>query len=180
MGRHRLSLQVCCLAIALAFAVTSKPAAGREWLDRGSVIAFLEKIQIRSLESGLEYCGYFVLRGDQIIATPPTRGRYHECLAAEPRGDVELLASYHSHGTYSVNADSEVPSIDDILGDQEEEVDGYVVTPGGRVWFHDFESGRVVLLCGPECVTTDPDHDDDVFEPIARRYTLKSLRRRFE
>ena len=174
MGRATTSAGLCLAAL------TSGEVLATEWLDRDGVVDFLEDVQVQSLETDREYCGYFVRVGERIVATPPQRGYSHECLSAEPTGDVEVIASYHSHGAFDVNADSEVPSVDDILGDREEEVDGYIVTPGGRVWFHDLESGRVVLICGPACVTADPAHSDDVFEPIATRYTLEGLRLRFE
>lgn len=150
-----------------------------EPLDRGGVVDFMEEVQILSLDSGREYCGYFVDKGDEIVATPPRRGRYDECLSAEPLGDVEIIASYHSHGAFSVNADSEVPSVDDILSDRDEGIDGYVVTPGGRVWFHDLDRDRIYQICGQGCVAADPDHDDELFEPVRSRYTLKALKARF-
>lgn len=174
MGRAITSAGLCLVAL------TAGELQATEWLDRDGVVDFLEGVQVKSLEADREFCGYFVRVEERIVATPPQPGSHYECLSAEPSGDVEVIASYHSHGAFDVNADSEVPSVDDILGDREEEVDGYIVTPGGRVWFHDLESGRVVLICGPKCVISDPEHSDDVFEPIATRYTLEGLRLRFE
>lgn len=151
----------------------------QDLIDPEDAVAFLGQVQARSLETGREYCGYFVLRGDQIVATRPKRGRVYECLASEPQTDDEVIASYHTHGSFSEDADSEVPSVDDLLGDREEGVDGYIVTPGGRVWFHDVQTGVVEQICGTGCVLADPEHDDALFEPIRQRYTLQDLKERF-
>lgn len=54
-----------------------------------------------------------------------------------------------------MTADIEVPSLEDMIGDIEEGIDGYIETPGGRLWFNDARARRVTLLCGSECVASD-------------------------
>ena len=148
--------------------------------DDTTAIAFLAMLQDVSIRHNREYCGYF-LRGPRggLLATPPVRGRAEECLADEPGPDAEIAASYHTHGGYERDIDSEVPSIDDVFGDRQERLDGYISTPGGRVWFHDWETGALWQLCGLACVPADPDHDENAFEPVPQRTNLIGLIRRF-
>lgn len=168
-------------SIAATFVAVLQSGAvfAHEPVDRGRVIAFLETVQLLSLEEGREFCGYIVRVRDKVRATPPIRGKAYECLPREPLANVEIIASYHTHGRFADDADSEVPSVDDMLGDREEGIDGYIVTPGGRVWFHDVDKGVVDLICALECVTADPEHDDSYFDPVAPRYTLEELSARF-
>lgn len=118
---------------------------------------FLDALQPRSIAEKREYCGYFGYDpSGKFVATRATRGTLDGCLAAEPPHDLDLVASYHTHANYEPEHDSEVPSADDVLGDQEEGVDGYVSTPGGRVWFIDGERAIAHQVCAIGCVTADP------------------------
>ncbi len=83
-----------------------------------------------------------------------------------------------THGAYSLDYDSEAPSPDDLIGDIAEGVDGYIATPGGRLWFNDASARRAILLCGPGCLRADPDFRPDPEYPVASRYSLMGLRRR--
>lgn len=164
-------------------AVLCAPAPGtaQQKGDAEAAIAFLATLQEVSIRRNREFCGYF-LRGRDggLQPTPPTRGRAEQCLADEPEPDAEIVASYHTHGGYDPEIDSEVPSTDDVMGDRDEQVDGYISTPGGRVWFHDWETGAVWQLCGLACVPADPEHSDDAFEPVPQRTNLIGLIRRFD
>ena len=149
--------------------------------DTGRIVDYLETVQEQSLDAEVEYCGYFIRRnGGDLRATAATRGEQYFCIPKIPAGDdAELVASYHTHGTFSPEADSEVPSVDDIIGDREEEIDGYIATPGGRVWFHDVETGRIEQVCGLGCIVADPNHDEGANAPVATTYSLKGLEKRF-
>ena len=43
---------------------------------------------------------------------------------------LEVMASFHTHACYDPDADSEVPSVEDLAGDIDESVNGYVATLG--------------------------------------------------
>ena len=73
----------------------------------------------------------------KLAATGPKRGRRDSCEPDEPPEDFEILASYHTHGDDTQEADTEVPSLEDLAGDIEEGIDGYIATPGGRLWLND-------------------------------------------
>ena len=59
----------------------------------------------------------------------------------------EVVATFHTHGSYSPEFENELPSLSDVLGDFSQRIDGYVATPAGRVWLNDFENLRG---CGPK------------------------------
>jgi hypothetical protein len=142
--------------------------------------AVLMELQPRSFSENREYCGYIGRMPDgTFMATEVTRGRRDSCLS---RGDesrfVEVTASFHTHAGFDRDADSEVPSVDDMRGDMEEGVDGYVATPGGRFWYIDGARGVAVLICGLGCIGQDPDFVEGVGGEIASRYTFDALRAR--
>ncbi len=141
-------------------------------------VAFLNDLQPISISQGVEYCGYFGLDANgNIAATQPHRGLPDSCFPAWPN-HLELLASYHTHGSYTMDADIEVPSVEDLWGDMEEEVDGYVATPGGRVWLNLFDERITFQLCGRNCIAADPNFRPcQAFLPL-EEYTLQGLQAR--
>lgn len=126
----------------------------------------LDGLQGRSFEINREFCGYIGVNSQgQFEASEPTKGRKGSCRAAEPDADLDILASYHTHGGYSEGHDSEVPSLDDLRADVQEGVDGYISTPGGRVWFNDAKSQISRQLCGLKCINADADFSEDYDVP---------------
>ena len=140
----------------------------------------LLQLQPRSFAENLEYCGYIGRLPDgRFAATPVTRGDEWSCTS---EGDesrfVEIVASFHTHAAFSREADSEVPSSDDVEADMGEGVNGYVATPGGRLWYIDGQRGIATQVCGLGCMGQDPAFIPGDAGPIAQRYTLQELRRR--
>lgn len=121
-----------------------------------------------------EYCGFIGLdKNGNFMASPPRKGKKSSCMLDEDHDISTVLASYHTHGAYSHRHESEIPSFDDLAGDIEDGVDGYIATPGGRLWYSDARAGEVRLLC-ESCILTDPDFEPDVFE-ILSHYKLEEL-----
>lgn len=117
----------------------------------------LDAAQAASIANNREYCGYIGLNnGGNFVATPAKQGRQSSCLARRPQG-IQILASYHTHGAFTVDYDTEVPSVSDLEADIFEGIDGYIATPGGRVWYDDSSRRAAVLLCGINCITSDPN-----------------------
>ncbi len=167
------------LWLAVAVAAAPVPAAGQDRsaltdeFDRFAA-AFFDELQVRSIAENVEYCGYFGFdRAGQWVATPPTRGDAHGCLPDLPPPGFDALASYHTHAAYDI--DSEVPSVDDMLSDIDEAVDGYIATPGGRLWLNLFDEEVAILLCGPGCVTADVRFRECAAYPPDVEYTLDEL-----
>ena len=89
-----------------------------------------------------------------------------------------VVASYHTHGGYDAELDSEVPSTDDVKSDVADRTFGYIATPGGRVWLVDWRDRSARQLCGLDCVTADPDFVPGQAGWIPGRLTLADIRRR--
>lgn len=139
----------------------------------------LSGIQENSFAANREYCGMIGLDQDgRLVASRPRKGRVDSCLPRDPRDAVEIIASYHTHGGFGADYDSEVPSTTDVIGDMDEGVDGYVSTPGGRFWFIDGQTGVARLICSLGCLPQDPDFVPGVWGKIRARYTLSDLERR--
>jgi hypothetical protein len=173
--------------LILAVALMAAPAAhGQEddefyaELDEFAT-AHLDSIQQMSFDQDVEFCGYIGLdENQQLVATPPARGLQAECDIPESPPGLDVWASYHTHGGYAFDADSEVPSLDDLLGDIAEGVDGYIATPGGRVWLNVASERSAMMLCGPGCVRADSDFEEcGAFMP-EEEYTVQTLQRRFD
>ncbi|WP_415157108.1 DUF4329 domain-containing protein [Maritalea sp.] len=169
------------LALAIALSMTTSSAFAQP-ITQNYLANFFGPIQELSIANKREYCGYFGLNEDgELIATKPKRGREDSCLADEPSDEmVEILASYHTHGAFDYDADAETPSSDDLAADVDEEVDGYVATPGGRIWKNDVDKEMAILMCGRNCTVSDPDYDNQAFPPVNGSYTLDGLYERDE
>ncbi|MCV6585200.1 MAG: DUF4329 domain-containing protein [Marinibacterium sp.] len=138
--------------------------------------AVLDSVQPASIDQNREFCGFIgVDASGDLVATTPRAGREASCLPNLPPVSMTVLASYHSHAAHSPRFDSEVPSVTDLEADAAEAIDGYVGTPGGRVWYHDARAGRTRMLCGPGCITADPAYDPADTFPLSQSYSAEEL-----
>ena len=139
----------------------------------------LNTLQPRSIAENREYCGYLGLDpSGAFIISKPKRGGNDGCRPDEPPASMRLLASYHTHAAYGVEYDSEVPSYNDLEADIYEGIDGYIATPGGRIWFNDASAAQASMLCGLTCITADPNFRPEPQFRVLNRYTLDGLRDR--
>lgn len=142
-------------------------------------IQFLDRIQAQSIADRREYCGYFFRdAAGQIKATPPRRGTFASCSMPVPTRGSGIFASYHTHGAYGPQYDNEVPSATDLLSDFQLGVDGYVSTPGGRVWRVSNAAQETRQICGLGCVTRDPGFVPRNEGNVRQRYTVATLQQR--
>ncbi|MEL6959245.1 MAG: DUF4329 domain-containing protein [Pseudomonadota bacterium] len=156
--------------------------AAAQSIDEEMLIrATLGDLNVRSFETGIEYCGYigFTAEGE-LAVSPPTAGNEDSCLSDEPTNLDLITASYHTHGNFSTEYSSETPSGADMEGDEAEGIDGWVSTPGGRLWYIDTTDMVTFQICGIGCLPTDPNFiaGDDGF--IADQYTYDELVERLE
>ncbi|WP_299303165.1 DUF4329 domain-containing protein [uncultured Litoreibacter sp.] len=137
----------------------------------------LASIQDNSFNADREYCGMIGRNSaGNIVITRPRKGRRDSCLPRPFRtNDVDVLASYHTHGSHDPGADAEVPSLDDLRADKEEGVIGFVATPGGRFWKTEPNTDSVRLICGVGCLPTDPDYDPSDEGRVRSSYTAAQL-----
>ncbi len=141
--------------------------------------AQMNAIQPRSIAENREYCGYLgVLANGDFAISGPKRGAPAGCTPDNPPSNMRVIASYHTHAAYAPRYDSEVPSSTDLQGDISEGINGYVSTPGGRLWFTDGAARSTMQLCGVGCLVSDPRFRPERNNPVRQSYTLAALRQR--
>lgn len=156
-------------------------AAAQSIDEEALMRATLSDLNEQSFIEGVEFCGYVGFTADgELAISEPTKGDESSCLSDEPENLELLVASYHTHGDFSTEYSSETPSGTDMEGDEAEGIDGWVSTPGGRIWYIDTTDMLTFQICGIGCIAQDPDfiEGDDGF--IAEQYTYDELVERLE
>lgn len=139
------------------------------------MMEFFTEIQPQSFEKKSEYCGFLGRDANgALLTTPPLQGSRDSCPLEWPR-DMEVIASYHTHGTFDFAYHNELPSDTDMLSDQSLGVDGWIATPGGRLWYVD--EGQMVAkqICGVGCLPIAPGFYKSQAGQIAKGYTYEAL-----
>lgn len=135
-----------------------------------------QEIQPGSLARNREYCGYIGFDEDgELVASKARKGRKSSCTPRDPRNIEVIIASYHTHGGYEGHDGYEVPSVDDIESDEAEGIDGYVATPGGRLWYIDTEDMTISLVCGAGCLIQAEGYEPEPDADIRESYTYDEL-----
>lgn len=147
----------------------------------GEVAVVKERLgnaQILSFADDREYCGYLIRLPDGALGfTELVRGDRDGCTPLLPLVQAELVASVHTHGAYGREVPAEFPTTLDMESDEREGLNGYVATPGGRLWYIDSARMKTWQLCGLGCLPQDPEFragDDGV---IAQSYRYSDLER---
>lgn len=178
-ARHSPRRHIAFLAAFLAVQSADKALAQPIADDpvHAFAIAALERVQAASIRDDREYCGFIGRdKSGRLIATPAARGKERGChLSKKPRG-LTPIATYHTHGAHNRSTDSEAPSIQDLRRDFKAGVDGYIATPGGRIWFNDHRLRHSRLLCGPGCIETDIHYRDCERTRPRTLYTIETLK----
>ncbi|MEY8840394.1 DUF4329 domain-containing protein [Cribrihabitans sp. XS_ASV171] len=135
-----------------------------------------EPIQHLSFAARLEYCGYVGRGPDGRIAfTPMLRGDENGCTPPPPLDGLTIFASMHTHGAYHRDTPAEFPTALDMQSDRNEGVNGFVATPGGRLWFIDSKAMITVQICGLGCLPQDPNFHAGDDGDIAESYSHDEL-----
>lgn len=137
----------------------------------------LRQMQLHSYATGSETCGY-IGRDTQgrMMATPINVGREASCFLPRPPAGMRVVASIHTHGTYSPVYASEFPTVQDMTTDARDGINGYISTPGGRMWYVDTGTMTVRQLCGRGCLPQDPHYRPEDDGPVRPMFTLAQLR----
>lgn len=185
----RILYALCALAfvviIARAYMNVKGPDALQPVVPQSDVQSFareqLNALQTRSFAENIELCGIIYETSEgELGASYPKGGDEATCdLTYFDEPGMVPIASFHTHGRFSRQYDGEVPSITDIQSDMASGMDGYIATPGGRLWWVDHETGEGQLVCGPDCMVKDPSYQTCEGDEIADRYTVKQLAQRF-
>lgn len=150
-------------------------------VSQGEVQAFararLGAMQARSFAEKVELCAIiFEDREGALQSSEVRAGDEATCdLRYFDEPGMAPLASIHTHGPFDADYDSEVPSMIDLEGDIESQMDGYVATPGGRLWRVDWERERTVLVCGAGCLAQHPAYRACPDDTVAASYTGPEL-----
>lgn len=152
------------------------PAAAQDAEEWDLAAEVLSRLQATSIAENVEYCGVIGFDADGHLTTSPIfRGDESSCLVRADGDVVVATASFHTHGAYSPDYFNEVPSIEDVEGDEAEGIDGYVATPGGRLWYVDTEDLVISQLCGVGCLPADPAFVPGADGNIASSYSYDEL-----
>lgn len=166
-------MKTLVLSVALALP-TTLAAQGSPEVDM--VKGIFTSLQPVSIAENIEFCGYVGFDDAGALAfSEPTRGNEGSCVADEPDNLNVITASYHTHGGHSLDYFNEVPSGDDMEGDADEGIDGYVATPGGRLWYIDSSDMIASQLCGIGCLPADPLFRTGENGLIKQSYTYDDL-----
>lgn len=140
----------------------------------------LEDIQSRSIAKNQEYCGVIFEDEDGNLKTSTIyEGDRAACVLdwGVPLGN-HVVASFHSHAAHDEDFDSEVPSVEDLASDFDARIDGFVSTPGGRIWHVQWREEEAVQMCGEGCLEQDPNYLRAGSERVPRRFSLEDLQAR--
>ena len=138
-------------------------------------------MNLRSFAANREHCGYVGLDPmGNWMASPVIAGAEASCpLPTIPPG-MTVVASVHTHSTYSPHYASEWPTAQDVATDRASGIDGYISTPGGRLWHVDTDTMTVRDLCGRGCLPQDPNYvaaDDGPLRPVMSYAQLQAWER---
>ncbi|WP_071675954.1 DUF4329 domain-containing protein [Nioella nitratireducens] len=156
------------------------PATAQSVEETELVHALFRSMNPQSIAHNREVCGYVVRSpAGELGISKVSWGSPAACATIPVEPGFTIVSSWHTHAAWAQGYDGEVPSTIDVEGDMQMGVNGWVATPGGRLWFIDGQSGFMYQVCGRECLPTDPGFYPEEHGPVEKRYTLAELRRRF-
>ena len=141
----------------------------------------LGALQQPSFTGNQELCGIIFETSERTLGVSrPREGEEATCdLAYFDEPGMVPVASFHTHGKYSPDYDGEVPSLLDMQSDIASGIDGYISTPGGRLWHIDHQARIARQVCGENCLSQDPGYVPDPFDSIPPSFTVGELAARF-
>ncbi|MGV6887751.1 DUF4329 domain-containing protein [Rhodophyticola sp. SM2404] len=168
------------LIAALALLVFSNTANAQSAEETEFMIALMHSMNPASIQNNREICGH-VLRGPngRMTSSKISWGGPASCASLPIAPGVEVLSSWHTHAAWAPSYDNEVPSTVDVEGDLSRGINGWVGTPGGRLWFINGQTGDMHQVCEEGCLPVDPNIGLDGNAPVAKNYTLEELYTRF-
>jgi len=165
-------------AAALAFLPAKAPAQSAEEL--AYVMGLFTSMNQLSVRFDREVCGFILRDPDgSYRSTKASWGGHASCASLPLEPGAEVVSSWHTHAAYSRDYDNEVPSIQDVEGDISFGVNGWVSTPGGRLWHIDDNTETLRVVCDLECLPADPQATDQFHQAVPRSMTLTELYNRF-
>lgn len=181
----RLKRMILALGLLSACSLLPPPTVAFRAKDLSSDVdriaaVVLDQAQPKSFAGDREYCGLIGYdSAGKLFATAPSPGEQNRCIPRSSANMKRIMASYHTHGAATRYIDTEAPSPEDLFADLSEGIDGYVATPGGRLWKVDHMRKAAYLICPKGCVRPDPRHKEcakTVPAGYQTRHTLEERR----
>ena len=168
------------LLICLALAMPAGPVQAQSRDEHDYVVALFRQMQPLSFAKEVEVCGSITRDETGALGhTGPFAGTEDSCaIGKTPRGQT-AIASWHTHGLFLPGYYNELPSGADVDSDHGAGVNGWVATPGGRLWFVDGERKLVKQMCGAGCLPVSPGYEP-IEGKIAKGYDFDDLMARLE
>lgn len=184
---NRLLYAACAIAFAVVLfnqLTRERPPARERVVATDTLTRYarstLEGLQKRFLANNQEYCGViFEDESGNLQTSKIFEGGRAECALdwGVPLGN-HVVASFHTHGGFDSDYDSERPSLDDLATDIDARIDGFIATPGGRIWHVDWQEESATQICGAGCLQQDPDYAGAPQEDLPDRYSFEDLQAR--
>lgn len=168
-------------SIATAATVLVAPIAqAQDARELEFVRGIMESMNQLSVRFNREVCG-FILQDAQgnFRSTKVSWGGEASCASLPLEPGQRAVSSWHTHAAWGLGYDGEVPSIQDVEGDMRFGVNGWVGTPGGRLWYVDGTTGTMTQACGRDCLPVDPNFFPEEHGPVDVIYSLDGLYQRF-
>lgn len=170
-----MTMRPLVLAIALMAGPALADTDARD-AEHAFIIGVMERIQPMSIEQNREFCGFIGYdRNGELQTSEILVGTEDTCRLPDVPDKLDVIASWHTHSTYSPEYRSEYPSTQDLRSDNYFDVNGYVITPGGRVWFHDRHAATITQVCELKCVYQDPNFQEEPGDPTLMTYSRRML-----
>jgi hypothetical protein len=171
-------LAAAALGAVLLLLPVQAPAQSAQ--ETAYVMGLMESMNALSVRFNREVCGYILRHPNGAYSSTKVSWGGHASCASLPIMDgMDVVSSWHTHAAWAQEYDNEVPSIQDVEGDMRLGVNGWVGTPGGRLWFIDGTSGFMRQVCGIGCLPDDPNAIEGSQGPVGDSYTLDALYARF-
>ncbi|MCS6623601.1 DUF4329 domain-containing protein [Roseibacterium beibuensis] len=169
------------LALAAGLALSAPATATAQSAEETEyMMGLMRAMNQLSIRFNREVCGFLLVdRDGNFSSTKVSWGGHASCASLPLEDGVRAISSWHTHAAWARPYDNEVPSIQDVEGDMRMGVNGWVGTPGGRLWYVDGQTGDIRQICGPDCLPTDPGSVNEVHAAPAQAYSLDGLYGRF-
>lgn len=166
--------------VATATLLTTSAAQAQDARELAYVRGLMESMNQLSVRFNREVCGFILQDADgNFTSTKVSWGGEASCASLPLEAGQRAVSSWHTHAAWGLGYDGEVPSIQDIEGDMRFGVNGWVATPGGRLWYVNGTTGTMVQACGRDCLPMDPNFYPEEHGPVSETYTLDGLYTRF-
>ena len=167
-------------ALGLTLALSGGAAQAQSAHETAYVMALMESMNTLSVRFDREVCGYILRHPNGAYSsTKVSWGGHASCASLPVAPGMDVVSSWHTHAAWARGYDGEVPSIQDVEGDMSQGINGWVGTPGGRLWHVNGQTGAIRQICGRGCLPEDPGFLSEEHGPVSEVYTLDGLYARF-